>query len=249
MTAQDLPYMMPLSSAGPGPMPPGSVAVGTLSADPNWPSASPSNAAVPGGTEPGPLWQPMPGSPLDRLPSANNLPAGGLAADEPLWQRMWDREVPKVCADYRNYYSWSTAGYMLVGFGLAAGIANSDLDGEFQAWYQQHVHSTESDRIAKAWKPFGQGQYTIPLAVMLMLLNDTGWLDDRPVFHEIGEWGDRVARAYLVGAAPMLVMQEVTGGSRPTRPTLTRPGYPFPRPTASAATPSWPPACSSPPPT
>ena len=162
------------------------------------------------------LWQPMPGGPLERLPPANELPSLGFAEGEPLWQRMWDREVPKVCADYRNYYSCSTACGMLVGFGLAAGIANSDLDGEFQTWYQQHVASTESNHIAEFWKPFGQGQYAIPVVAVLALLNDTGWLDDRPVFHEIGEWGDRVVRAYLVGAVPMLAMQELTGGSRPS---------------------------------
>ena len=110
---------------------------------------------------------------------------------------------------------------MLVGFGLAAGIANSDLDGEFQTWYQQHVASTESNHIAEFWKPFGQGQYAIPVVAVLALLNDTGWLDDRPVFHEIGEWGDCVARAYLVGAVPMLAMQDLTGGSRPTSARLS----------------------------
>ncbi len=129
---------------------------------------------------------------------------------------MWDREVPNVRCDYANYYSWPTAIGLAAGVGIAAGVANSDLDGEFQKWYQTHVHSPESERVAKFWKPFGEGQYTIPITVSLMLLNDTGWLDDRPVLSEIGQWGDRVARAYMVGAPPMLAMQYLTGGSRPS---------------------------------
>jgi hypothetical protein len=142
-------------------------------------------------------------------------PAGGEPGDESLLRRMWNRQVLNVRNDYRNYYSWPTAGYMLAGFGVAAGVANSDLDGEFQYWYQMKIRNAQADHLANFWMPFGEGQYTIPLAAGLALLNDTGWLDNTPVAHEIGVWGDRVARAYLVGAAPMLVMQEVTGGTRP----------------------------------
>ena len=129
---------------------------------------------------------------------------------------MWDREMPNIRSDYGNYYSWPTAIGLGAGVGIAAVVANTDLDGEFQQWYQRHIHSPESNRVAKFWKPFGQGQYIIPITVSLMLLNDTGWLDDRPVLSEIGQWGDRVSRAYIVGAPPMLAMQYLTGGSRPS---------------------------------
>jgi hypothetical protein len=131
---------------------------------------------------------------------------------------MWDRESSSVWSDYKNYYSWSTAGYMLAGFGVGAVVANTDLDSKFQSWYQQHVRSSESDNIANFVRPLGEGQYTIPVVAVLALLNDTGWLDGQPVLQEVGQWGDRVTRAYLVGAVPMLAMQELTGANRPSSP-------------------------------
>jgi hypothetical protein len=129
---------------------------------------------------------------------------------------MWDRGFPNICGDYANYYSWPNAIKLAAGFGIAAGLSSSDLDGEIATWYQTRIRTKESDRIANFVKPFGEGQYTIPVAASLALLSDTGWLDDRPMLSDIGQWGDRVARAYLVGGPPMLAMQYLTGGSRPS---------------------------------
>ena len=128
---------------------------------------------------------------------------------------MWDREVPNICSDYANYYSWPNAIKLAAGFGIAAGLSSSDLDGEIATWYQTRIRTPETARIANFVRPFGEGQYTIPVAASLALLNDTGWLDDRPLLSEVGQWGDRVTRAYLVGGPPMLAMQYLTGGSRP----------------------------------
>ena len=129
---------------------------------------------------------------------------------------MWDREAANVRCDYANYYSCPTAIELAIGFGIGAGLANSDLDGEFQTWFQRHLASSGADRVARDVRPFGEGQYTIPVAATLAVLNDTGWLDNQPVLGTLGQWGDRVSRAYLVGGPPMLAMQYITGGSRPS---------------------------------
>ncbi len=150
------------------------------------------------------------------MPPAYQPPQQLSLVHEPMLMAMWDREWPNICADYANYYSWPTALGLAAGAGIAAGVANSDLDGEFARWYQTQIRSPESDRIANDVKPFGEGQYTIPVVAALAILNDTGWLDDQPVLSEIGQWGDRVSRAYMVGAPPMLAMQYLTGGSRPS---------------------------------
>ena len=60
-----------------------------------------------------------------------------------------------------------------------------------------------------------RGTYTIPPVAVLALVNSTGWWDDSPWLQPIGEWGDRCARAYMVGAPPMLAMQEILGSGRP----------------------------------
>jgi len=187
---------------GPTPLA-GNVGPGPALADEHWPAPN----LYPSPAPPGVLGPP--------LPPGGNPPASQPPAGEPLLAAMWDRTFPNVCSDYTNYYSWPTAINLAAGLGIAAGVANTDLDGKIQTWYQTHIHSEESYRIAKFIRPFGEGQNTIPVAAGLALLDDTGWLDDRPVLSEIGQWGDRVARAYLVGAAPTLFMEYATGGSRP----------------------------------
>ncbi len=210
------PYPGP-AAAYPGP--PETMAMEPMGPATRWPPASQPETLSPG-VGPGPPWQPPPGWPMaPSSPDGNpppDQPPQPAPVREPMLLAMWNREFPNVWCDYRNYYSWPTTIGMAAGLGIAAGVANSDLDGEIQTWYQKQIRSPESDRIAAFWRPFGQGQYTIPVVGSLMLLNDTGWLDDRPVLSDVGEWGDRVSRAYLVGAPPMLAMQYLTGGSRPS---------------------------------
>jgi len=187
-----------------GPMPPaGNFATGPVPADQQW---LPSNLCPP------PTSLVLPGT---ALPADGSAAASQPQLKDPLLARMWDRQFSNVCSDYRYYYSWPTGLGLLGGLGLAAGLANSDLDGEIQEWYHTHILSAESTHIANQVRPFGQGQNLIPVAAGLALLNDTGWLDNRPVLGEIGQWGDRVTRAYLVGGPPMLAMQYLLGGSRP----------------------------------
>jgi hypothetical protein len=201
---------------GGNPVPPGTVAIGPMPADVNWLAPSVPETAPPQGVEPATSWQPPPGSGLAPVPSGGVPPPAQPPARGSLLATIWDREVPSIRCDYINYYSLPTAIELAAGVGVAAGLANSDLDGEFAHWYQHHVASLESNRVAHIIRPFGEGQYVIPVTVSLALLDDTGWLDDRPALSELGQWGDRVSRAYLVGGPPMLAMQYITGGSRPS---------------------------------
>jgi hypothetical protein len=204
---------MPPTDVMPGAAPPGTVSFGTMPPDMN------TSAGGPGPAGPEPLWQPAPGAPNgppQRLPPVAGAPPDQSFADEPYFRRVWDMEFPRVCADYRNYYSWDNAILMAGGFGVGAVVANTRLDTEFTSWYQSHVANSGANKFATSIRPLGEGQYTIPLVVTLALLNDTGWWDDNPVLHTVGDWGDRVTRAYLVGGVPMLAMQEITGGDRPS---------------------------------
>ncbi|MGA2067093.1 MAG: hypothetical protein ABSG86_19095 [Thermoguttaceae bacterium] len=192
----------PDPNLGPVP-PPGGLGPGPLLAQEHWPAPNLYPSPAP------------PGAPEGLLAPGGNPPTGQPAAKEPLLAAMWDREVPNICGDYANYYSLPNAIKLAAGLGIAAGLSSSDLDGEIATWYQTRIRTPGTDRVANFVRPFGEGQYTIPVAAGLALLNDTGWLDDRPVLSELGQWGDRVARAYLVGGPPMLAMQYLTGGSRP----------------------------------
>lgn len=119
----------------------------------------------------------------------------------------------KVFSDYRIFYSWPTMRDMALGFGLGAILANTPIDQDFRDWYQEDVRCSGTDDVSTFFKTFGEGKYFIPGCAGLMLLNVL--CDDMPVLGIAGDFGDRATRAYLVGAPPMLLMQLVTGASRP----------------------------------
>ena len=138
---QELPAQMPAGGGSLGPMPPGSVSMGAAPCDPNWAGPPPADGAAQAGPPAGPIWQPMPGGPTQPVPPPSNQVVVDPNADEPLWRRMWDRQIANTAQDYRNYYSWSNAGCLLAGFGVGAVVANTNMDMEFQAWYQNHVRT------------------------------------------------------------------------------------------------------------
>jgi hypothetical protein len=118
-----------------------------------------------------------------------------------------------VCGDYRNYYSWRTARDLLLCTGGAAIMANTTIDEKFQHWVQDDARSSESDEFADFWKCFGNGKIFIPAWAGLGVA--ASMLDRWPVTSNVGEFGLRTTRSYLVGIPPMYFMQYCLGGSRP----------------------------------
>jgi hypothetical protein len=111
--------------------------------------------------------------------------------------------------DYVSFYSPDRLLRMGIGFGVGAIIANTPADQEVQNWYQDHIRDNTTDDISVRAKNLGEGKYLIPLA---FLAAGTTYIDEDQI---VGDWGRHTARAYLVGAPAMLLMQNVTGGSRP----------------------------------
>ncbi len=126
----------------------------------------------------------------------------GFASDK---NSPW--EVIKT--DYSNFYSKNSLLRLGLGF-LAMGIvANSELDENFQDWYQDEVRSDSTDDFSEITKLPGEGKYLLPAA---LLSSGLYYLDPDS---SIGKWGLNATRAYLVGLPPMWVMQHLTGASRP----------------------------------
>ncbi len=116
--------------------------------------------------------------------------------------------------DYANYYTRDTLGEFIVILAPAAVFANSDWDADVGNWYQEHVRSNSTNRAADVFRPLGNGYYTIPVYVSAKLLGE--YFDDQPGMALLGDFGDRVTRALLVGAPPLLAVQYLTGGGRPS---------------------------------
>jgi hypothetical protein len=134
---------------------------------------------------------------------------------------LWHQTV----CDYKNYYSWKNLGVLAVGFGVGAIGANTELDQHIRNWYQKSVRSNSSDQVAKIAKKFGEGGYEVPAAAAAWLVGET--FHDTRCGDVVGEWGDRELRSLIVGTPPMLVMQYVTGASRPGETTAESRWKPF----------------------
>ncbi|MGM0384254.1 MAG: phosphatase PAP2 family protein [Thermodesulfobacteriota bacterium] len=111
--------------------------------------------------------------------------------------------------DHKSFYSGERLTRIGLGFGLGAILANTTIDNQIQKKYQDDIRSSSTDDFAKSAKLFGEGIYLIPLSLLSASIN---YFDNNS---PIGDWGAYSARAYLIGAPGMLLMQRVTGGSRP----------------------------------
>lgn len=120
-----------------------------------------------------------------------------------------------IIMDYTHYYSVRNGLRFLIALGIAAPLANTQADMKIHEWYQDDIRSSGTDDFAKFWKVFGDGRVFLPLAGGLTLIafatdENFGWMDQ-----VVGEYGKNLARSYLVGGIPVLVMQELLGGDRP----------------------------------
>ena len=166
---------------------------------------------------------PAPGSELFIV--ASQLPVPGSPLPAPTGEAE-DRGFPSRCGkifattrddvfrDYTNYYTLDTLGEFTVALAPAAVFANTDWDADVGNWYQEHVRSNATNRAASFFRPLGNGYYTIPVYVSAKLLGE--YFDDQPGMPLLGEFGDRTTRALLVGASPLLAVQYLTGGGRPS---------------------------------
>jgi len=111
--------------------------------------------------------------------------------------------------DYQSFYAPKTLERLAIGFGLGGVAANTQLDNNFQNWYQENIRSNSTDEISKVAKTFGEGKIMIPVALLSATIN---YIEPKS---SIGVWGVYTSRAYLVGAPAVLLMQVVTGASRP----------------------------------
>jgi len=118
-----------------------------------------------------------------------------------------------IKGDFRNYYTSGNFKVMAGSFALGGILANTSADEWLQDEYQNNMRSESTDDFSKTAKKFGDGEYLIPLSLAAAAAGY--FIPEDNLAYPIGTWGYNTARAYLVGAPPMLLMQVVTGASRP----------------------------------
>jgi len=122
--------------------------------------------------------------------------------------------VTMVKSDYTNFYGESNLQSLALAFSVGAVGANSSWDQNVQNWYQRNWRNSFTDELSTVFKFWGEGDYLVPLSVMMGSLNLLHL--ESEFINSLALWGERNARAYLVGAPFVLLMQRITGGSRPS---------------------------------
>ena len=123
------------------------------------------------------------------------------------------RTQEAVLGDYRNFYSSESLFGLGIAFGAGAVMANTAIDKDVRNAYQNHLRSGDTDNLSDVFKTLGEGAFVIPISVGAAVLGE--WLPAEGSVSAVGLWGRRTARAFLVGGPATLLMQNVTGGSRP----------------------------------
>ncbi|MFQ5645672.1 MAG: phosphatase PAP2 family protein [bacterium] len=123
---------------------------------------------------------------------------------------IWKR----VTHDYGNFYAGpGNLLKMSLGVGAASLMANTSADQNFRNWYKDNHRNGRTDDFSKLAKLLGEGKYLVPLSLGTAILGETLLRDTGA--SRLGNWGEKTARAYLVGAPAVLLLQRTLGASRP----------------------------------
>jgi len=117
----------------------------------------------------------------------------------------------QLATDYRRFAQKERLARALSVFSSGALLAHSAADRHVQIWYQSHIRTKSTDNAAGIGKQFGEGTIMVPVSLLAALIP---W-DGESNLHPINTWGRQSLRAYLTGTPALLLMQRVTGASRP----------------------------------
>ncbi len=141
-----------------------------------------------------------------------------ICQEPSVWQRMMAQPlVYNLVEDERNFYSCRSLAWLGVGLGGTAILANTSLDEQFRNFV--HGPSNRNSTDFNWMKGFGTGQYVIPALAGIYAVDY--WIDEasgpgqRPVAEWLEQWSGRSMRGLIVGAVPLLVLQNAIGASRP----------------------------------
>jgi hypothetical protein len=141
------------------------------------------------------------------------LPADLSMADTRVESKsVWDR----IYGDHAQFYSKESLLGLGLVFATGAVFANTSLDSQIHSDFQSSVRGATSDHwfeFLQSAKEIGNGKVTLPIYGAAWLANE--YIDGPPEFEAIGTLGERSVRGFIVGAPPLLLMQYVTGASRP----------------------------------
>jgi hypothetical protein len=134
-------------------------------------------------------------------------------SEDSVWKARYHNLATRVYRDHEHFYSRESLSLLGVGLGVAAILANSQADRDISDAYQEEIRGGSTDEVARIFKQVGDGTKTFPVFAGAVLY---GTLAGRVHGAEdVGEWGWRCMRTFVVGGLPLLLIQRVTGADRP----------------------------------
>jgi len=127
-----------------------------------------------------------------------------------------DSLLSRLANDQMKFYSKDSVLKLGLVLGASSLIANTSADEQLQKHFQSSVRGATSDNwfeFLHASKELGNGVYTLPIMGAAWIAKEV--IDGPPAFETFGTWGERSLRGFIVGAPPLVVLQRLTGGSRP----------------------------------
>ena len=119
-----------------------------------------------------------------------------------------------IFTDYQNFYSIKNFQYVFGEICISGIIANTNLDGNIQDWFQESVKNDRTNQISKIAKPIGNVYEPISIYAGLTLLGSlTRHTSPGAMAYQ---FASKSLRAIVVGAPSVGFFQIVLGASRPT---------------------------------
>jgi E1-E2 ATPase len=135
-------------------------------------------------------------------------------------ERLWD--------DQKNFYSPESVTLLAGGLVVGGLMANTSIDEDIHRHFQSSIRGATSDEWFEslhASKELGNGLYTLPVFATAWATGEL--FPDNKLVEMSGQWGERSIRGFVVGAPPLIIMQKLTGGSRPTETDENSEWQPF----------------------
>jgi hypothetical protein len=142
------------------------------------------------------------------------LPAW-LQREPDCWHRL-GQDVDLALEDCRQFYGWRNLGWVALGVGAAAPLANTSADESIRRWYQRRGRGESADTAARVVNYLGQAWVIAPLCLEVAGL--TGHApEDYRTDGGFFEWSNRSLRAVAVGFPPVVALYGLLGSGRPDR--------------------------------
>ncbi len=117
--------------------------------------------------------------------------------------------------DYKEYYSFQGLSHLGFAIGAAGIFANTALDENTNQYWQRHIRSHRTNKIADSVDSFTQLRQirvVIPTYLAAIALNQTL---DAQWTRPLGKWGEHSLRILILAAPQQALLTEALGAHRP----------------------------------